>query len=174
MCQLSDDELAGIVEEAVVPDRDVPQEWRDAARAAYTWRTIDHELMALTHDSCSDEVGAVRREDDGRTMAFTGGGLTLEIEVSEGRILGQLATGLDGEVTFEFVDIDTHTSLCVMAGCDVNVIANSTFSWWAAYLNPQAEVYAPSRWFGPAMPPPNDRQDDILHPSWRQIPVTWG
>ena len=104
MSQLSDDELAGIVEEAVVPDRDVPQEWRDAARAAYTWRTIDHELMALTHDSCSDEVGAVRREDDGRTMAFTGGGLTLEIEVSEGRILGQLATGLDGEVTLESAD----------------------------------------------------------------------
>ena len=61
-----------------------------------------------------------------------------------------------------------------MARCDVNVIANSTFSWWAAYLNREAEVYAPSRWFGPAMAPPNDRPDDILLPSWRTVPVNWG
>jgi hypothetical protein len=71
----------------------------------------------------------------------------------------------------EFVDVDHGTSLAVMAGCDVNIIANSTYSWWGAYLNPAAEVYAPSRWFGPAMPPPNDRQDDIVLPNWRRIPV---
>ena len=74
----------------------------------------------------------------------------------------------------EYVDVDTATTLCLMTSCDVNVIANSTFSWWGAYLNPQAEVYAPSRWFGPAMPPPNDRQDDIVPPAWRLIPVGWG
>jgi hypothetical protein len=73
----------------------------------------------------------------------------------------------------EFVDVDTATSLCMMSRCDVNVIANSTFSWWGAYLNPEADVYAPARWFGPAMGPPNDRQDDILPPWWRQVPVHW-
>ena len=71
----------------------------------------------------------------------------------------------------EFVDIDPCTSLSLMTGCDVNVVANSSFSWWGAYLNPMGEVYAPSRWFGPAMPPPNDRQDDIVPPAWRTIPV---
>jgi len=71
----------------------------------------------------------------------------------------------------EFVDIDHCTSLCLMTGCDVNVVANSSFSWWGAYLNPTGEVYAPSRWFGPAMPPPNDRQNDIVPPAWRTIPV---
>jgi hypothetical protein len=74
----------------------------------------------------------------------------------------------------EFADFDTGTSLCLMTGCDVNVIANSTFSWWGAFLNPMAEVYAPSRWFGPAMTPPNDRQDDILPPAWRTIPTFAG
>jgi hypothetical protein len=59
----------------------------------------------------------------------------------------------------------------MMTGCDVNVVANSSFSWWGAYLNPTAEVYAPSRWFGLQMEPPNDRQDDILPPQWRTIPV---
>jgi Glycosyl transferase family 11 len=71
----------------------------------------------------------------------------------------------------EFVDVDQGTSLAVMAGCDVNVVANSSFSWWGAYLNPASDVYAPSRWFGPAMTPPNDRQDDIVLPTWRTIPV---
>ena len=71
----------------------------------------------------------------------------------------------------EFVDFDHGTSLAVMAGCDVNIVANSSYSWWGAYLNPAADVYAPSRWFGPAMDPPNDRQDDIVPPTWRTIPV---
>jgi hypothetical protein len=71
----------------------------------------------------------------------------------------------------EFVDTDHCTSLFLMTRCDVNIVANSTFSWWGGYLNPTAEVYAPERWFGPAMSPPNDRQDDIVPPYWRTIPV---
>jgi hypothetical protein len=70
-----------------------------------------------------------------------------------------------------YADYDTGTSLCLMSICDVNVVANSSFSWWAAFLNPTADVYAPSRWFGPEMPPPNDRQDDIVPPWWRRIPA---
>jgi hypothetical protein len=70
-----------------------------------------------------------------------------------------------------YVDLDAYASLCMMTGCDINVIANSTFSWWGAYLNQHADVYAPSRWYGPAMTPPNDVQNDILLPSWRKIPV---
>ena len=71
----------------------------------------------------------------------------------------------------EFADFNPFGSLCMMTGCDVNVVANSSFSWWGAYLNPTSEVHAPSRWFGPAMPTPNERQDDIVPPAWRTIPV---
>jgi Glycosyl transferase family 11 len=70
----------------------------------------------------------------------------------------------------EFADFDHFTSLCLMTGCDVNVVANSTFSWWGAFLNPSAEVYAPSRWWR-ATSPPNDHQDDIVPPGWRTIPT---
>jgi hypothetical protein len=71
----------------------------------------------------------------------------------------------------EFVDVDHFTSLCTMTRCEVNIVANSSFSWWGAYLNPTSDVYAPSRWFGPGRLPPNDRQDDIVPPYWRTIPV---
>lgn len=39
-----------------------------------------------------------------------------------------------------------------MQKCDNHIIANSSFSWWAAWLNPSTtkKVIAPARWFGPA------------------------
>ena len=73
----------------------------------------------------------------------------------------------------EFADFDHFTSMCIIRGCDVNVIANSTFGWWGAYLNSHADVYAPSRWWR-AQAPPNDRQDDIVPPTWRTIPTFAG
>jgi hypothetical protein len=74
----------------------------------------------------------------------------------------------------QFVDVDPYTSLCMMTRCDINVLANSSFSWWGAFLNSSSDVYAPSRWYGPAMPPPNDVQNDIVPPTWRTIPAFGG
>lgn len=47
----------------------------------------------------------------------------------------------------------THSDiedLMLMSQCSHHIIANSTFSWWAAWLNPSATkvVIAPRQWFG--------------------------
>lgn len=49
-------------------------------------------------------------------------------------------------------DNEPEVDMCMMSMCEHSIIANSSFSWWAAWLNksPGKKVIAPKKWFGPA------------------------
>ena len=43
---------------------------------------------------------------------------------------------------------DQYYDMCLMTMCDDFIIANSTFSWWGAWLGNRGKVIAPKKWFG--------------------------
>ena len=42
---------------------------------------------------------------------------------------------------------NNHLDLCLMSLCSGHIIANSSFSWWGAWLSNNQKVIAPSGWF---------------------------
>ena len=64
---------------------------------------------------------------------------------------------------------DADVDLCLMTKCDYHIIANSSFSWWGAWLNenPNKIVIAPKKWFGSAYQGIND--NDIVPETWIRI-----
>jgi hypothetical protein len=63
-----------------------------------------------------------------------------------------------------------YDKIRLMSRCDHIAIANSTFSWWAAWLNPSPTklVIAPEPWFAQS---PHDTSD-LVPPSWVRLPVS--
>lgn len=61
------------------------------------------------------------------------------------------------------------TDLCLMSLCTDAIIANSSFSWWGAWLidNPDKTVIAPKKWFGPQYD--HYHMDDLIPEGWKSV-----
>ena len=104
-----DEELIAALGEALRARREVPEWFVDTGKNAYAWHNIDAELAQLTYDSLADSLGdslghslgdspgdreraaAVRSEAASiRALTFTSAQLSIELEVGEGSLLGQI------------------------------------------------------------------------------------
>lgn len=64
-------------------------------------------------------------------------------------------------------DENEITTIALLQQFQYFIIANSTYSWWAAWLSKDPKkVIAPSKWFGPTGP---QNYKDIYMPSWELI-----
>ena len=61
-----------------------------------------------------------------------------------------------------------YVDMCLMSLCSGHIIANSSFSWWGAWLSDSKQVVAPSQWFASS---DNDSKDtkDIYCEGWKVI-----
>jgi len=100
-----DDALMQDLGQAVRAREAIPDRARQAARMAFAWRTVDEELMALTHDSAQESATLVRGAPAGpRVVAFQLGELGLEVELESAGAMGQVLPGTACVVTVESPD----------------------------------------------------------------------
>ena len=105
-----DEQLLAALGAAMKARREVPGWFVETGKNAYAWHNIDAELAQLTYDSLGDPLGspgspgslgdslsereraaAVRSEAASiRALTFTSTGLSIELEVGEGSLLGQI------------------------------------------------------------------------------------
>jgi hypothetical protein len=88
-----DEEVLAALQQALRAQRAVPPAFIEAGKSAFAWHNIDAELAQLTYDSILDPAPelAMRAEAASiRALTFTSAHLTIELEVAQDSLLGQI------------------------------------------------------------------------------------
>jgi hypothetical protein len=102
----------------------------------------------------------------GRAMSLLGPTWTYVITSDD---IGWCKENFVGDYNFLFMEgTSASHDLYIHTQAKHNIIANSSFSWWGAWLNtnPDKVVIAPKQWFGPALS--HYDMFDICPESWEQ------
>src|SRR5262249_17325665 len=103
-----DEELLAALRQAPAARRAVPPEFVEAGKNAFAWHNIDAELAQLTYDSThAPQLEAATRAESAsiRALTFTSARITLELEVTENSLLGQVVPAQAATI-----DVDAHDS----------------------------------------------------------------
>jgi hypothetical protein len=71
----------------------------------------------------------------------------------------------------EIVSGDVIDDFQLLNRAAIHIMANSTFSWWAAYLNPNpsARILGPKYWYGHKPEYQFEAPEGIMHPAWEWV-----
>lgn len=105
-------------------------------RGDYMSKPHFHNIIPLSYYKAAIEMIG---ETDAAIVVFTDSPNVIEKEFA----------GFEYTIDDSISDVDAFYSMC---GVDYLVGANSSFSWWAAYLGNAKKKIFPNRWFGPAGP----------------------
>ena len=100
---LTDDELLDALRRAITARDAVPADFVAAAKDAFAWHNIDAELAQLTFDSRNADLALATRTESAsiRALTFTSGRLTIELEVAQNSLVGQVVPGQPAEITVQ-------------------------------------------------------------------------
>jgi hypothetical protein len=115
-----DEVLLTELRQAVGARRAVPPEFVAAAKNAFTWHNIDAELAQLTYDSSRDlETTRSTRSEAAsiRALTFTSAHMTIEIEVSQNSLVGQIVPPQAGTIKIQHRDGPETTVTADKIGC---------------------------------------------------------
>jgi hypothetical protein len=88
-----DEQLLAALGEAMRARQAVPEWFVETGKNAYAWHNIDAELAQLTYDSLDDRERALAVRSEAasiRALTFTSARLSIELEVAESSLLGQI------------------------------------------------------------------------------------
>jgi len=88
-----DEEVLAALQQALRAQRAVPPAFIEAGKSAFAWHNIDAELAQLTYDSILDPAPELAMRSEAasiRALTFTSAHLTIELEVAQDSLLGQI------------------------------------------------------------------------------------
>jgi glycosyltransferase involved in cell wall biosynthesis len=73
----------------------------------------------------------------------------------------------------KYIQEEDYVEMYMMSFCKNLIISNSSFGWWAAYLNVREDkqIYVPDPWFGKALINEGFNMDDLILPEWNRIKI---
>jgi hypothetical protein len=96
-----EDQLLTALDEAMRARQAVPAQFIETGKNAYAWHNIEAELAQLTYDSSRDESWSttVRSETASiRALTFTSAHFSMDLEVTEDSLLGQIMPPREGTI----------------------------------------------------------------------------